>query len=99
MPERIPLSDVVAHVTTELKKAHNRSVKEGQAVMQFKECEFEFAVEAEKSAEGGLKVWIVNLTGGAKRTDSNTVRIKYTSIEDNIMQAEQGITDEEGPEI
>jgi len=97
MADRIPLSDVVAHVTEELRKAHARSVAQGNAVMQFEECELEFAVEAEKSANGGIKVWLLNLGGGAKKTDSNTVKIKYVKIPGTVVQAVQ-LTDE-GPDI
>lgn len=101
MVQRIPLSDLVAHITDELKKAHDRSKEQGQAVMQFEECEIEFAVEAEKSAEGGIKIWVVNLGGGAKKTDSNTVKIKYTKIPGEVIQAVQHPKDEEeeGPSI
>lgn len=99
MTERIPLSEMISQVTAEIRKAHERATAGNDAVMQFEECEFEFAVEAEKSAEGGLHVWVLNLGGGGKKTDSNTVRIKYTKL-DGVppMQAVQG-AEGPGPEI
>lgn len=100
MSQRIPLSEVLAHITAEIRTANERATQTQKPVMQFEECEFEFAVEAEKSAEGGIKVWILNLTAGGKRTDSNTVRIKYTKLAGGPpVQAEQHAMQGEGPGI
>ena len=44
--KRIELSALLEHVTSELIKSHEHAQKRGTAVMQFKECEIEFAVEA-----------------------------------------------------
>lgn len=100
MTERIPLSEMISQVTAEIRKAHERATAGNDAVMQFEECEFEFAVEAEITAEGGIHVWILNLGGGAKKTDSNTVRIKYGKLADGPpMQALQQGIEGPGPEI
>ena len=77
---RIPLSDVLAHVAAEIRQAHAKATAEDRAVMKFQECEIELAVDIENSASGGLQVWVINLGGGVKRTDSNTVKVKYTAL-------------------
>jgi hypothetical protein len=97
--QKFALAEVLDHITDEIRKAHARSADQGGPVMQFEECEFEFAIEAEKEASGGLKVWIINLGGGAKRTDSNTIRVKYTKIPGRPYQAEQQQGEGAGPEI
>lgn len=74
---RIPLSDLLASIRSEIVKADAAAKKEGTAVMQFDECEFEFAVEIEKEAKGGVHVWVLELSGGGKKTEMNTIRVKY----------------------
>jgi hypothetical protein len=100
MSERIPLSDLIAQITAEIRKAHDFATETERAIMQFEECEFEFAVEAEKSAEGRIHVWIINLGGGGRTTNSNRVRIKYSKLAGELpMQAGQQSAEGAGPEI
>lgn len=49
--------------------------------MRFQECELEFAIEAEGSAGGGIQVYVLKLEGGLKRTETNTIKIKYTALD------------------
>ena len=99
MSEKIQLSEMLDHISAELLNAQNKAKLRGQAVMQFAECEIEFAVETTKEAGGGIKVWIAELKAGAKKTDSNTVRIKFGSIPTDPIQAEQQKPNAPGPEI
>ena len=78
--DRIPLRELLAYITAEMRDIHRQAMAGGDPVMQFKECEFEFAIEAEAKAEGGLHVWVLKLGGGMKRTESNTIKIKYSAL-------------------
>jgi len=78
MSQKIPIAELVRHVRSELESIHNAAV--GDALLNLSECEFEFALEAEREAGGGLKVWLLDLSGGGKKSESNTVRIKYLSM-------------------
>lgn len=89
MSEKIQLSEMLDHISLELLEAQKKAEQRGQATMQFSECEMEFAVETTKEAGGGIKVWISELKAGAKKTDSNTVRIKFGNIPDFPVQAAQ----------
>ena len=99
MSNEIPLSEVLEEISRELKKASERSTKDGDATMQFEECEIEFAVKAEKDAKGSLKLWMLNIGGGSKKTDSNTIKIKFKKIDDNVIQASSTDLNSAAPEI
>ena len=99
MTKKIRLSELLEHITEELITADEDARKRGFATMQFDECEIEFAVETEKEGGGGVKVWILDLKGGAKRTDSNTVRIKFSSIPEQPIQAKQTDESRPGPKL
>ena len=94
---RIPLSDVLANIATEIRKAHEKATSEEHPVMKFQECELEFAVDLEQNASGGIQVWVINLTGGAKRTDSNTVKVKYTAMGDYVAAVEANVSVRDKP--
>jgi hypothetical protein len=95
---KLPLSDLIESVTNELQKAKVKAEKRGTATMLFDECEFEFGIEAEKSAEGGVNVWVIELGAGIKKTETNTIRIKFKSNPDNPIQAPAEIQGA-GPEL
>ena len=99
MSEKIELSEVIDHVSSELLKAQEKANARGQATMQFSECEVEFAVETTKEAGGGIKVWLLDLKGGAKKTDKNTIRVKFDSIPEVAIQANQEISNSKGPKL
>ncbi|MEH8018355.1 hypothetical protein MN202_14025 [Rheinheimera muenzenbergensis] len=99
MSNDIPLSEILQHISNELKSAHLSAEKTGGATMQFEECEIEFAVKAEKDASGGIKVWILNLSGGEKKTDANTIKVKFKKIEGIALQAPSINLNEAAPKI
>jgi hypothetical protein len=99
MAERISLADVLANITEELHKAQDAAKARGFATMQFEECELEFAIEAEHKGEAGIKVWVVDLGGGVKRTESNTIRLKFKTIPAKTVQVPQVSVDAPGPEL
>ena len=55
--------------------------------MRFNECQIECAVEIEKQGGGGIKVWILELTGGAKKAEHNTITVKFSAIPDLQVDA------------
>lgn len=77
---KIALSDMLDYVATELLTAQQKALSRGHAVMQFSECEISCAVELEKEGSGGIKVWVLEVTGGAKKTEQNTITVKFNSI-------------------
>jgi hypothetical protein len=99
MKSKIRLSELLEHISEELITANEKAGKRGTATMQFHECEIEFAVETEKEGGGGVRLWVLDLKGGAKKTDSNTVRIKFSSIPGQAFQAKQIDEAEDGPEL
>jgi hypothetical protein len=86
---KIPLAEVLHVVTREIQQAHRNAMAAGQTpVMKFESCEFEFAVDVEAKAGGGFQVWVMQLSGGVKRTESNTMKIQYRAIGDWVAPVE-----------
>ena len=74
------LSEVMEYVGKQLKYAHEAAVQRGEAVMTFDECEVEFSVKLEASADAKVKVWVVEMGAGGKVEHSNRIKLKYKSI-------------------
>jgi hypothetical protein len=97
---RFPLSDLIDVVTNELRIASSNAAAQGSQIMQFAECELEMAIDVEKNGSGGINVWVVQLGGGAKKTDSNTIRVTFKALPDTAMVFVQGSpVDGPGPEL
>lgn len=81
---RVPLSTILEMVTSETLKVHEAAGKAGHhPVMQFRDCELDFAIDIETKGEGEGKfdVWVAKLGAGVKRTESNTIKVRYTARE------------------
>jgi hypothetical protein len=78
--DRIPLGELLRYVSSEVRRVHQEAIAKGEPVMRFAECELELAIEAEGKAEAGLRVWVLKLGGGVKRTEANTIKVKYTAL-------------------
>lgn len=79
--KRISLSKVLDEIASEMRLADSRARNGGGAVMRFAECELEFAIEVEAKGGGKIEVWIAKLGGSFKRTEANTLRIKYIALD------------------
>lgn len=95
---KIPLSELIGSVTGELQNAQLNAIDRGSSLMVFEECEFEFGIEAEKNADGGVNVWVLDISGGIKKTESNTIRIKFKANPANPVQA-PSIAEGAGPAL
>jgi hypothetical protein len=84
--QRLPLVTMLDAVKEEMLLADRKAKEQGSARLKFKECEFEFAIETEIDAAGEVTVWAVQLGAGAKQTESNTIRVKYVSLPDQIIE-------------
>ncbi len=94
--DKIPLSDVLAHISDELWAANERARKRGRGTMQFTECEIEFAIETEGKGAAGIKIYVVNLGGELKRSETNTIKLKFSSIPGTSIIAEN-VTNQAAP--
>jgi Trypsin-co-occurring domain 2 len=99
MPQEIRLADLLANITDQLLEADEKSRASGKATMRFDECELEFAVKIEGDAKAGINIWVLKLGGGVKKTDENTIRIKFKSLEGRTVQAAHLETNTPGPSI
>jgi hypothetical protein len=84
---RIRLADAVSAISQELLEAKKNAISKGASTMVFDECEFEFAVETEGSGGVGFSVWVLDISAEAKRTSSNTVRVKFKGNPANPIAA------------
>ena len=78
--DRIELSQLLQYVSQELQAADAKARAAGLPVMQFDECKLEIAVSAEREGSGGVKVWVLNLSGGAKKSESHTITVTMKAI-------------------
>jgi hypothetical protein len=89
--QKLPLSRLIEAVTEELHKAEERAQSLRDAgekpdpIMQFEECELEMAVEIELSGKAETNVWVFKLGGGVKKTDANTIKVKFKRLEGTEM--------------
>jgi hypothetical protein len=85
--KRILFSTMLETVKEQIFTAHINAISQGSGIMQFDECEFEFAIETEQDGSGKVTVWALEISGGSKQTDSNKVRIKYKALPNIALQA------------
>lgn len=103
--EKLPLSRLIEAVTDELHRAQEKAESERRAgkgrpaIMQFEECELEMAVEVEVGAKGGVDVWVFKLGGGVKKTDANTIKVKFKRLEGTQLAYPSTDEAKEGPEL
>jgi len=77
---KVGLGDLIDHIASELSAAEKRARAREGHVMQFDECELEMAIEIETGAGGGVKVWVFELSGDRKKTDSNTITVRFKAV-------------------
>ena len=85
--KRILFSTMLEAAKEQILAAHVNAVSQESGIMQFDECEFEFAIETEQNTSGKATVWALEISGGGKQTDSNKVRIKYKALSNVGLQA------------
>ena len=96
---KIKLSEVLGTIAEELIKANESAEERHRPVMQFEECEVELALAAEQEAKGGINIWAVDLSAGAKRTETNTIRVKFGKIPGQPAVQAPVVDKGVGPEI
>jgi hypothetical protein len=90
----LTLSELVAHTAEELRRVKEQEPPPEDVVMRFTECEMELAVKVTVEGHAGIKIYILDVGGGGTHEAANTIRLKFSAIESNIIQAP--IEDEEG---
>jgi hypothetical protein len=72
----IPLADLIDAVRGELEAAALNAVDQKlQFEVQDVQLEVEIATTGTKGAEGGIKVWVVNIGAKVDRSDANTQKV------------------------
>lgn len=99
MANQFELADVLKHISSQLEQADRAARTGGNPVMQFDECEVEFAVKIEASGKAGVQVWVLEFGGEAKREQSNMVKIKFKAIPGMPVQAPQTGHDQPAPSV
>jgi hypothetical protein len=97
MAKEIPLSEVLEEITNQLLQADAYARRRGKSVMQFQECEVEFAVELSKEGEGGVEIYVARIGGAVKKTDINTIKVKFAALPEYPTQAASRLESEEEP--
>ena len=80
----IPLGELIEEVTSQLGSAARRTETK-EHVMRFAECEIEVGFDLEKKTGGKLDLKIFSLGHDRKKTDSNTIRVKFVSLDEKVL--------------
>ncbi len=94
--DRIELVHLLRHISGQIREANRLALEAAgqdagqRPVMKFEGCELEFAIEVEDKGQAGVNVWVLKLGAGLKRTEANTIRIRYGELpgSPNVSQAE-----------
>ncbi|MFI5004170.1 MAG: trypco2 family protein [Solirubrobacterales bacterium] len=76
---RVSLTDLITQVTKELRLAAD-AAEDAEHVMSFKDCELELAVAVENEGGGGIRIHVLELGGRRTKTNSNTIRVRFTNL-------------------
>jgi hypothetical protein len=87
---QIKLSEMLEGVATELIKAQQNAQQRGQAVMQFSECQIDCAVTLELEGKAGVTIKVLELGGTIKKTDQNTITVKFSALPDKPIRTLRG---------
>jgi hypothetical protein len=90
-PSKLELSTLARCVADELRKANASVSQDGNAIMNFVECEIEVGFTVEIETGGKINIWAVELGATGNQATSNTVRIKYQALPGVSMQAAQNV--------
>lgn len=77
----IELSNMIAEVGDQIRKADTFAKENDRAVMEFIECELEIAFEISAESGGQLKVLAVQLEGAKKQNNTHRITLKYKALE------------------
>ena len=75
------------HEVTVVAGTLQRAKARGFAPMRFAEFEAEFAIEASDEGQAGVRVWVLEVGGNVKRSETNTLRIKFAANPDEPVIA------------
>jgi hypothetical protein len=90
MAKKIELSTVLATIREELIKANDAAFASDRPVMLFDECEIEFAVDFSEELNVGFKLYFLSLGGKQKKSESNTVKVRFKALDDKGIIAAAG---------
>jgi hypothetical protein len=79
----ILLAELIDEVTSQLRSAARRAENK-EHVMQFAECEIEVGFDVERKTGGKLDLKLVSLGHDRTKTESNTIKIKFVSIDEKV---------------
>ena len=76
---KLDIADAVAKLRSELAQAILASADE-ELRFAVGEIELEFQVAVERSADGGIKFWVIEAGAGGKSTETHMVRIPLDPV-------------------
>lgn len=81
MSERYPLVELLTSLGDQLREAQRQAAEDGKDdMLKLKDCSIELALTWEKSGEGGIKFWVVELGAGASRSSTQTITINMEPV-------------------
>jgi len=73
----IELARLIETVADQLRAARSAGPG-GDPIIDLAECELELAVEVTNEGGAGIKVWVFELGGRRSKSNTNTVRVRFT---------------------
>lgn len=75
-PGGIGLGDLISRTAAEIRKARDAAPKD-DAVLTLTDCELELAVTVGAEVGGGIKVWLIDVSGKAKAEQVSRIKLKF----------------------
>jgi len=96
VPGLVSLAEVVKNAADELREIRSNPPPDGQAVMQFTECEVEVEAIVGADVDGKVRFWVIEAGAGAKYENSHKVTLKFKSIGGPVqaLSVPGGVADE-----
>lgn len=86
MAQRVELAEMIEQVADQLREVQSQTPP-GAEVMQFTEAEIELTASVEKDAKLGVRIYVVELGGGAKKAGGTRVTVRFSSLPANPIAA------------
>lgn len=75
-PEGIGLGDLITRVATEIRQARDAAPK-NDPVLALTDCELELTVTMTAEGSAGIKVWLLDISGGGSVERASKITLKF----------------------
>ena len=94
----VSLTELVQDVARQLRELKKQQPPPGEAVIGFKECEVELSVGATVEVGGGIKFWVLEVSGKGSTSATHKIKLTFSALGAGI-QAVQVVDAQDRPAV